>query len=270
MSIVLILFYGESRLYFLALTILCILFCTMDIIMYKSIKKVLQTRLLEAQLNSASKQLKTQASYYNELMDEVYKYRKLRHDQLNYLNTLLSLLNMKKIDELKELLQSIVGKAASLTTGYCSNLVVDSILTANKTIADEYDIEYVIDVILEDDVGIDQIDLCSVFSNILDNAVTACKDVNNDRLIMLSAAVKSGCLIIRSKNTKRNEIKLRHDNKLLSSKGSDPEHGLGLTILDDIARKYDGSMRINHDKEYFQITVFLMCGADSTAPLEKK
>jgi sensor histidine kinase regulating citrate/malate metabolism len=172
---------------------------------------------------------------------------------------------MGEADKAKELLHERIGSYHSTAAGYCRNLVVDSILSANKSVASANDIEYLIDVILEEDLGIDRIDLCGVFGNILDNAVTACKEVASGRLIMLSAAVKGGCLVIRCKNTKANEIKFSK-GKPLSTKG--PDHGLGLTILEDIAKKYDGSFNIVCDDQYFQITVFLMCGAVNSAPLK--
>jgi len=231
--------------------------------MYKSEKKALQACLLQERLKEASKQLETQLLYYDTLMDEVNNSRKQRHDYINYFNTLLSLLKMQEINEAKTLLQQIADRSTALVVGYCRNLVVDSILTAKKLVAEELDIEYIIDVILEDNIEIAQIDLCSLFVNILDNAITACKSVDSGRLIMLSAAVKSGCLIIRCKNTKTNEIKL-DNNRLLSSKDPSPDHGLGIAILNDIAREYDGSLNIVYDEEYFQVTVFLMCGAQAT------
>jgi len=260
-SVVLIWLLSRSLIFFIILSIFCVLFVCMDINICKLIEKASQAHLMEERVKSVSNQVIMQASYYENLSDEIYKYRKLKHDQHNYLSVLLSLLNEGETAKAVELIQQAVGKSEALAMGYCSNIVVDSILTSNKTIACEQNIEYLIDVILDDNIGIDQIDLCSVFSNILDNAVTACKAVESGRLIMLSAAVKANYLIVRCKNTKANEIKLTNDNKLASSKGPDPEHGLGLSILGDIAQKYDGSINIKHDDKYFQITVFLMCGA---------
>ena len=254
--------YGDGWIFFLLIP-LCVLFGIMTVCMYKSEKKALQACLFEERLKEASKQLETQLLYYEALMDEVKNSRKQRHDYLNYFNTLLSLLKMQEISEAQTLLQQVADRSIALGVGYCHNLVVDSILTANKLIAEELDIEYIIDVILEDNIEIARIDLCSLFANILDNAITACKTVDSGRLIMLSAAVKSGCLIIRCKNTKANDIKLDNNKRLLSSKAPSPDHGLGIAILDGIACEYDGSLNITYDKEFFQVTVFLMCGAES-------
>jgi len=259
-AVILILLLSANILFYGFLCILCSIFAFLDTNIYKLIKKASRFHLMEELVRNASNQLKIQPSYYENLSGEVDKYKKLRHDQLNYLNVLLSLLRENETAKAIDLLQQATGKTEALTlTGYCSNTLVDSILTSNKIIAHEQNIEYKADVILDDNIGIDAIDLCSVFSNILDNAVTACKAVKSERLIMLYAAVKSSCLIIRCKNTKANDIKTTYENKLLSSKGS-KEHGLGLAIIGDIAQKYDGSLNIKYDDKYFQITVFLMCG----------
>jgi sensor histidine kinase regulating citrate/malate metabolism len=81
----------------------------MDVFVYALIKKASQSRALEERVRVAADQLKIQESYFQELTAEVQKYRKLRHDQINYLNAQLGLINMGEADKAKELLHERIG-----------------------------------------------------------------------------------------------------------------------------------------------------------------
>lgn len=79
--------------------------------------------------------------------------------------------------------------------------------------------------------------LCSIFSNLIDNAVKAVVDVTDRRYIELKAAQKYKNILISCSNSVSDTGK---NGKLDPQKSS----GYGLKILMDIALQYNGSFDI--------------------------
>jgi sensor histidine kinase regulating citrate/malate metabolism len=74
---------------------------------------------------------------------------------------------------------------------YCSHPVVNAVLTQKCVLAELMDISMDIDVYVPDDSEIQSIDLCSVFSNLLDNAIEACGKLS-DNITEKHIEIKAG------------------------------------------------------------------------------
>ena len=92
--------------------------------------------------------------------------------------------------------------------------------------------------------------VCSLFSNVLDNAVHACLALPPQRRwIRCTAACRGAYLILREENP-WNPAAPAHAGP---SSGS----GFGLQILSELARRYDGSLEVQQEDGCFRITVCL-------------
>ncbi len=92
----------------------------------------------------------------------------------------------------------------------------------------------------------DDLDISNLFSNILDNAMENIDSKN--KKIKLSVYKKMNYVMVKCSNTTDTKKK-----KL--DKGE--YHGYGLKIINDIAKKYNGELRINQDKNKYEITILL-------------
>ena len=102
-------------------------------------------------------------------------------------------------------------------------------------------------------LSIEDMDLVCVFSNLLDNAIEACRaDCETAApFIDIAANTYRGYFIVSVTNstasaTEPNEKKQSPDN-----------HGLGLHILMDVAEKYNGSFDIQRSEKQFCATITL-------------
>lgn len=86
-------------------------------------------------------------------------------------------------------------------------------------------------------INIEDIDLCSAVSNILENAVEACRECKDKRIDM-HAAVHNENLIIQISNT----YKEKQIDNSKTSKSDSEFHGYGIKSVMHIIRKYDGSI----------------------------
>lgn len=97
------------------------------------------------------------------------------------------------------------------------------------------------------------------FCNLLDNAIESCENVRQQEicqqpLIILSVNYQANMLIISQKNSKNPEIIFNHE----TSKEQQQElHGLGLYMIEDIVKEYDGVVEWKDVGEMFESNLML-------------
>ena len=110
------------------------------------------------------------------------------------------------------------------------------------------------------ETGIDDLHLCSVLSNLIDNALEACGNISDPEIlpyIDVMCYEKAAFLIIKVINSKQNKILLSRGKRILSTKQDASKHGLGLTIVENITKMYNGELRLHHgDHEFEAIAAF--------------
>lgn len=96
-------------------------------------------------------------------------------------------------------------------------------------------------------------DLSSVLFNILDNAIEACRSSEDLKKSVPVTDNFKGFLSILVRNTKDPQIVFNHS----TTKKDSVYHGLGLSIIEDICRKYDGSWQWNDCGDTFESVILL-------------
>lgn len=122
---------------------------------------------------------------------------------------------------------------------YCANTITNVILNQTARKCREADITFNVNAELPQELGINDIHLCSIFNNLLNNAVKACEFVKQDRFITVNCSLKGNYMHVRVENA------------------FDPGHkrerrkGYGMLILKDIADRYDGQYSVSKKKNVF-------------------
>ena len=116
----------------------------------------------------------------------------------------------------------------------------------------------------------DPLDLCSLFCNLIDNAIEASEkitDGDTERFIKISADCRSGFLILRVENTAQQVPEFKN-GVCRTSKSTDKElHGLGLKLVRQIVEEYDGRMGDKDCRPYiFTVTACIRTDADKIIP----
>lgn len=198
--------------------------------------------------------------YYELALAESKKSLKLKHDIMNYLQTIYSLslsdndINKKNGMEMVEALKSKLSDIHE--THYCENNIVNIVLSLKTLEAQKEKIETQIAVSIPEVVPFEKMDLCSIFSNLYDNAIEACQRVEGERSIEIKARIKLNYLIIKFTNT-CGEISKEQDGLLSTTKEDRSNHGLGLKIVKEIVDKYNGMFEYENDNFCFTATVTL-------------
>ncbi|KRN07355.1 hypothetical protein FD15_GL002302 [Liquorilactobacillus sucicola DSM 21376 = JCM 15457] len=99
-------------------------------------------------------------------------------------------------------------------------------------------------------------DLCSLLGNTLDNAIESALTISKTekRLINLRISKKNDFILFSLENYTENDL-IFNDKFPLTTKKNKNVHGYGLKSIDYIARKYNGSVTINLDDNWFKLKV---------------
>ena len=199
-----------------------------------------------------------QKSYYQELENSQETVRRMRHDMKNHLGVAAMLLKDGHYEKAEEYLSGLNQEFAARTKTYCSDPVVNAVLNAKMQRAQEAGITCEYQVDLKEPLPIEDIDLCALFANTLDNAIEACMKISETdrRRIVLKARCVNGNFSFEIENTKENAVTEKKGN-FETDKEDRHSHGIGLRSVRQIVQKYNGEIRIDYTAEIFRVTVFL-------------
>ena len=136
---------------------------------------------------------------------------------------------------------------------YCQNNLLQAILEGKRLRAEQEHIHISYEILLPEKISINTTDLSSIFFNLLDNAIEACSASGNpDPEIRLSANISNGFLTVYMHNTKNPMQTFTHK----TTKSEPGAHGYGLSIIEDICQKYNGSYQwIDHNNTFDSIVL---------------
>ena len=136
---------------------------------------------------------------------------------------------------------------------YISNPILNIILNDKKRCACLHDIEVKMEVENVDLGFMDPMEITTIFGNLLDNAIDACDSVfGKERFINIKLSSYNDFIVIQISNTSKNIVKWI-DGKPASDKGKN--HGIGLINVENVVRKYNGSMLLEEKGGVFTCNI---------------
>ena len=179
---------------------------------------------------------------YRTTQDETRRYK---HDMKNHFLYLNALSHDNKIEEMKEYIASLSDHWENLTqlvsTG---NDVVDTIIYGKNFLFEQNHISLSVEGMFVTDLKIDPIDLCTIFTNAIDNAVESnikCPDDEN-RYLNIHIKVSRNNYLVSFMNPLNTKLHI-HNNHIETDKEED-YHGYGLKNIEHSLAKYGGSYQI--------------------------
>ena len=194
--------------------------------------------------------------------------RGFRHDLKNHLQVLNCLLGMNRLERAREYLQEIGDFVDRNDFNVNSGVpLVDAVLGSKIAMAKRLEIDIHHTVLLEEDLPIEALDLCSLLGNTLDNALEACQKIaeGGERRIELALLARGGKLELTVRNTAPSGC-----GSSLQSTKKEEGHGLGLSIVRKSVEKYNGEIHIGCDAGEFSVRICLSGDAKHQLPERKK
>lgn len=163
----------------------------------------------------------------------------LKHELSNHFTYLETLLQQGQYATAKEYLKS-VENLSGITGEIIStaNPVVNSICNQKLSYARSLGIEAKVNVVLPEQMPLDNLTLCSLLGNLLNNAIEACASQDAPVIVLNIYPVKT-YLMFQVDNSVTYDV-LQKNPHLLSTKRDAENHGNGMRILQRIADTHNG------------------------------
>lgn len=196
-----------------------------------------------------------QKIYYENMIKNQDKMRRIRHDIKHHIAILQSMLSGEQYENATGYLKTMLEKLDFLKPdSLFENIIMDSVLAEYKQIIQENHIVLNIKGRYPRDLKINDYDLCVIFSNLLLNAIEACilvRDEKNRNIeIMIDRYGIYFSIII--KNTYQ-----FISPKLHTIKMDKINHGLGLKNIMESVENNNGNIEFSYDQNLFCVEVLL-------------
>lgn len=207
-------------------------------------------------------QLLMQRDQYESIIEGYNQVKKVRHDMIGHLISIEAYITNNQYEEVRAYLHKLNQELDFSKTGIISNnVVVDALINNRIGLAESATINFAEDILIPSKLKIDDMDLCIVVGNALNNAIEGCQRVEDTshREINLKMRYKQNCLFIEVKNSyKKDSIRLKSD-KFVSSKKfrKAGELGIGISHIETIVSMYGGTMEIELMENAFMTKIMM-------------
>lgn len=212
-------------------------------------QRLQQLLMVEKQLKEAQKQ------YYNTLLQREEETRKNRHDWNNHLICMAELAQNENADNTKQYIEALIKQSVYLKEKQydVGNDVLNAILCRHLSELDD-DISVKIVGKCKNDINIDDVDLCVIVSNLVQNAVEYLKHSSMEsKELLLSieeGSVYKRISVVNSVDKNVSERTLKTTTKL-----DKRNHGIGLRNVRETIERNGGKLEINIRKGMFRADV---------------
>lgn len=232
------------------------LYIVSDIFMFFALRENSKLEQTRRQLAEMENEMDMQMRYYESINHRYMEMREYRHDIKNLVAAAETSMRagaaadgIALIDELKERSDSLKIPV------YCNNPIVNAVLWEKQKDCTEAGIDFVVNIMPEEEVAMEKSDACSLFANLLDNAIRAAKKTAAP-FVSVSCRSEIGMFFLEVKNSSEQVFGA---DELPEGRDDGEHHGCGMKIVRRIAEKYNGSFSISSDGQkaaaYFSAAV---------------
>ena len=233
------------------LMLLCVsciwLMCLIMYFVVQQMSKDNQTKLEYELMKEKEKYSKESMEIIKRSNEEL---REFKHDLKNYLLPLQEAMETMPQSEMakvwEKINQKIEGVQTLIQTG---NSYVDSMINTKITLArsEKVDVKC---TILSKMEGIDDLEFCSVFGNLMDNAIEAERKVTEKKEIIIFVEEKMGYLRLEIQNKIEKSV-LNENSSLNTTKKDTSSHGIGHKSVKRTMQKVGGALKYYETGDLF-------------------
>lgn len=222
----------------------------MTITLSKSNKENEELRLQRQQHEYHIQYAENVKTQYNEI-------RSIRHDIKQHFSTIAVLCQDGKHQEAIEYINKYTENISNMEILVdVGNDFVNAILNSKMSIAKEHGIKIICGSPSKI-TGVEDIDLCNLLGNMLDNAIEACNNITKSAKSINISLISDEYKIIVIVSNSIDESVLAKNPMLLTNKQHKKHHGFGMKTIRSVAEKYNGSVDYFEADEQFHCRVLL-------------
>lgn len=191
-------------------------------------------------------------AHYEEIESRRNELAKIRHDLNDHFIVIKELLNSGENGKANEMLDTLIDYVMSTKEyAYCDDPIVNAVLNENEMICKERGIAFTYGMQITAPLKLNPVVVCSIFSNLLKNAVAGATDALEDSqkaYIDVKSQADDAYLHVMVQNS--------YSTKKVKKK----RKGYGQEILQKIADQNDGQMEIRKDNEIYEVSISVKMG----------
>lgn len=203
--------------------------------------------------------LDQQRLYYQTLIDKEQYTKRFRHDINNHIYCMQHLCEQGMYNDLMEYLNDMQKYTSELnldiqTGNNIANIIVNELYIKHK----EDNILINWKGLLPETLRISSMDLCTIFSNLVTNAIEAVKNIDTDEIKVIDVEIKTLTtnLVVLVRNPVKEKINIIN-NGLVTTKKNKDQHGLGSLNVERAVRKYRGDIKYSCSENVFTVNIVL-------------
>lgn len=206
----------------------------------------------------AKNYLDAQKQYYELLRDKDLQTRKFRHDIRSHLATMQILCEKGNYEGIKEYLDNINGIVDNMANSFSvGHEIIDAMLNQYAYQANKEGIEMKVSGRIPNNLNISTFDLCTIFSNLLQNAIEAASKCKSGKIYVLCQHYKGNLLL-----TIQNDFEKKPESvggRFKTSKLDEQNHGFGMMNVKECVERNGGIFYTEIVDKYFKAVVLLDC-----------
>ena len=210
-------------------------------------EREMQTLVLESARQSLARQRQ------NQEQARIY-----RHDMRHHLALINGYAAEGNLEKIKEYLSQTEMEIDAITPKrYCANETVNLVLSSFEAKSAEMNVTLCIEANLPETLSISDTELCSLFSNALENAIFAASKLieKKARRVYLRTLVNNNKLLISTKNAYAGTIQM--EGEFPKSSNHQPGHGFGIKSMAAIVTQHDGLYSLETSGNIFTLQLML-------------
>lgn len=246
--------YEDLQIYGVFVVMAC---CTLVVVTLMQIVVLSQNAYIKKSNDMYKEHMALQKQHYEHMLLQYEELRKFRHDVKNHMLALNSMCTSEDNSQIKKYLSQLTNEVSSKKpVEYTGNRELDAVIAPFVMEAESKNIKVQFKGRVSDNVAIDMFDMCTIISNLLNNAIEACEKIQEDkRIIEFEIAGYNSQIFISVSNSYDMESIINQKQKFITTKEDKQNHGIGLENVRRTVKKYDGDMRISQENERFIVTI---------------
>lgn len=200
-----------------------------------------------------------QLKYYQQVEGINRKNAEFHHDMCHYLKAIGNLAEGKENERIITLLNELeVEFSNSQKSNFCANSIVNTILNENAERAKEKGIACEVYVEPGFLIGkVQEADIVAILGNLFSNALEAAAKCTNGFInITMYMRNEGRFMIIKMENSYTGRLQ-KEEGKFQTCKKDKANHGIGIGRIEELTKKYQGSISFECDKQIFRVNLIL-------------
>lgn len=252
--------YTYTALTLIILTILPVVYCL--------VASIISAYEEQRRLDAALRETEAKIEHYRSAAALEESLRRERHELKNHYFYLQTLLRSGKYAEAEAYLDQQNGQltegTGEISTG---NSLLDYLLNRENAKARAKGSKLFAEILVPERLAVDEDALCSILSNLLDNAIEASEALKAPDIHIQIRCIP-GYLLCQVKNRTAGSV-LRENPTLRTTKRDAEAHGFGLKVVRSTVERCDGILKLEEADGYFVANVMLPLRGERETPKDK-